>query len=109
MTKTISLAVALLVTSLAARADTIEMKVFGMVCGFCAQGIEASLRKIPATEEVFVSLEHKLVAVRTRTGTDIPDADLEKAIAAAGYDLKSVQRTQRSMQEIRDAHLLASQ
>jgi hypothetical protein len=56
-----------------------------------------------------VSLEHKLVAVRTRTGTDIPDADLEKAIAAAGYDLKSVQRTQRSMQEIRDAHLLASQ
>ena len=108
MKQWISLAMALFLVSVGARADTIEMKVFGMVCAFCAQGIEDSLRKYPATEAVFVSLEHKLVAVQTRAGADISDADLKKAIAAAGYDLKGVQRTSRSLQEIRDAHLLAS-
>ena len=37
-----------------------------MVCGFCAQGIEASLRKNPSVIDVFVSLENKLVIVETR-------------------------------------------
>ena len=39
------------------------MKVYGLVCGFCAQGIEKTLRKNPATADVVVSLENKLVAV----------------------------------------------
>ena len=42
------------------------MKVYGMVCGFCAQGIEANLRKNPAVTDVVVSLEKKLVIVETR-------------------------------------------
>ena len=92
---------ALLLASVAARAETIEMKVYGMVCGFCAQGIEASLRKNPATVDVVVSLEKKLVVVKTKDGADIADPDLKKAIADAGYDMKSVTRTQRSMDEVR--------
>jgi copper chaperone CopZ len=92
---------ALLLASVAARAETIEMKVYGMVCGFCAQGIEASLRKHPATVDVVVSLEKKLVVVKTKDGEDIADPDLKKAIADAGYDMKSVTRTQRSIEEVR--------
>ena len=84
----------------AASAETIEMKVHGMVCGFCAQGIEKSLRKNPATGEVLVSLENKLVVVRTLDGKDIPDAALTKAIKDAGYDLKEIKRSQRPMEEI---------
>ena len=87
----------------AALADTIEMKVYGLVCGFCAQGIEKTLRKNPATEDVVVSLEDKLVAVSTRAGQDIPDADLTKALTDAGYDVKGISRTQRSMADIRAA------
>jgi len=98
----------LLLASLAARADTIEMKVHGMVCGFCAQGIEANLRKIPATADVVVSLESKLVVVQTREGTDIADADLRKAITDAGYDLKAISRTQRSMAEVRQELVTAN-
>ena len=33
-------------------AATIEMNVNGLVCAFCAQGIEKQLRKFPATPEV---------------------------------------------------------
>jgi len=84
-----------------ANAGTIEMKVYGLVCGFCAQGIEKTLRRNPATTDVVVSLEHKLVAVATRDGQDIPDAELIRALADAGYDVKGISRTQRSMEEIR--------
>ncbi len=84
-----------------ALADTIEMKVYGLVCSFCAQGIEKTLRKNPATDDVVVSLENKLVAVATKAGQDIPDADLTKALTEAGYDVKEILRTQRSIGDIR--------
>ena len=85
----------------AACADTIEMKVYGLVCGFCAQGIDKTLRKNPATADVFVSLENQLVAVATRPGQDIGDAELKKALTDSGYDVKAITRTQRSIEDIR--------
>jgi copper chaperone CopZ len=86
----------------AANASTIEMTVNGLVCGFCAQGIEKTLRKNAATEDVVVSLEHKLVAIATRSGADIPDETLRKALKDAGYDVKAIARTERSMASIRE-------
>jgi len=85
----------------AASAGTIEMKVYGLVCGFCAQGIEKTLRKNPATADVVVSLENKLVAVATRDGADISDAELTQALTDSGYDVKGIVRTQRSLDTIR--------
>jgi copper chaperone CopZ len=103
MKRSICLGTILMLVSLTARADTIEMKVFGMVCGFCAQGIEANLRKNPAVTDVVVSLEKKLVIVETRAEGSIDDAVLAKTIADAGYSLKSVSRTQRTMADYRAA------
>ena len=85
-----------------ANADTIEMKVYGLVCGFCAQGIEKTLRKNAATEDVLVSLEHRLVAIATKSGADIPDETLRKALKDAGYDVKAIVRTDRSIAAIRE-------
>jgi len=101
--KRILLAAFFATLSAAAAADTIEMKVYGLVCGFCAQGIEKTLRKNPATEDVVVSLEDKLVAIATRPGQDIPDTELTRALTEAGYDVKGIARTQRSMADIRSA------
>jgi copper chaperone CopZ len=84
-----------------AHAGTIEMKVYGLVCGFCAQGIEKTLRKNPATSDVVVSLENKLVAVATKDGADISDAELTQALTDSGYDVKGISRTRRSLDEIR--------
>ena len=86
-----------------AAAETIEMTVNGLVCGFCAQGIEKALRKEAATDDVLVSLEKRLVAVSTRPGSDIPDATLRRLLKDAGYDLKAITRTERSITEIRAA------
>jgi len=100
MKKLILTIVAALVAT-GASAGTIEMKVYGLVCGFCAQGIEKTLRKNPATVDVLVSLEDKLVVVSTREGQDISDADLTKALTDSGYDVKGITRTARSLDEIR--------
>jgi copper chaperone CopZ len=87
--------------AVSAGAGTIEMKVNGLVCGFCAQGIEKTLRKNPATADVVVSLENRLVAVATREGQDISDAELTKALVDSGYDVKGITRTERKLDAIR--------
>lgn len=84
-----------------AHAATIEMTVNGLVCSFCAQGIEKTLRKNPATADVLVSLENRLVAIATKQGTDIADQDLRKALTDAGYDVKAIARTENSMDALR--------
>lgn len=91
----------LLLASASARAATIEMNVNGLVCAFCAQGIEKQLRKFPATADVVVSLEQKLVAVSLKDGQDIPDADLRRALTNAGYTVKAIERTQTPIAELR--------
>jgi len=84
-----------------ASAKTIEMDVNGLVCAFCAQGIEKTLKDFPATERVFVSLEHRIVAVQVKDGQDIADAALRKAITDAGYKLVAIRRTDETLEAIR--------
>jgi copper chaperone CopZ len=86
----------------AANAATIEMTVNGLVCGFCAQGIEKTLRKDAATADVVVSLENRLVAIATKPGTDISDDTLRTALKNAGDDVKAISRTERSIDAIRE-------
>ena len=83
-------------------AKTIEMDVNGLVCAFCAQGIEKTLKGFPATEKVFVSLEHRIVAVELKDGQDIGDGALKKAITDAGYMLVTIRRTDESIATIRE-------
>jgi copper chaperone CopZ len=95
-------AIALTLLSVTANAATIELTVNGLVCGFCAQGIEKTFRKNPATQDVYVSLENRLVAIATKEGTDISDDDLRKSLQDAGYDVKAINRTQRSLGALRE-------
>jgi len=87
---------------LTVRAATIEMHVNGLVCAFCAQGIEKKLRKLPATADVVVSLEQRLVAVALKDGQNIPDDELRKTLTNAGYSVITIQRTETSLDVIRD-------
>jgi copper chaperone CopZ len=102
------IAIASMFAASAVQAEAIEMKVYGLVCGFCAQGVEKILRQNPATAEVVVSLKNKLVAVTTKPGQDISDAELTKAITEAGYEVKGISRTTRSIEEIRGEALTAA-
>ena len=78
------------------------MKVNGLVCAFCAQGIEKTFHKNPAVTDVVVSLEDKLVAVQTKDGADISDQELRDTLTDAGYDIKSIERTETPVAVIRE-------
>jgi copper chaperone CopZ len=95
------LAVTLLAVAASSAAATVEMTVNGLVCAFCAQGIEKKLRKFPATADVLVSLERRLVAVSLKDGQDIPDADLRKALTDAGYTVKEISRSETPIADVR--------
>jgi mercuric ion binding protein len=96
------LCAALLAAVSTASARTIEMDVNGLVCAFCAQGIEKTMKAFPATDGVLVSLEHRLVAVHLKDGQDIADAALRKAITDAGYKLVAVRRTEEPLSTIKE-------
>ncbi len=82
-------------------AKTIEMDVNGLVCAFCAQGIQKTLKAFPAAEAVYVSLENRIVAVQLKDGSDIDDATLRKAITDSGYTVVAIRRTDTSLDDIR--------
>lgn len=84
-----------------APAATIEMDVNGLVCAFCAQGIEKKLHAFPATAGVLVSLEKKLVALSTKDGQDISDEELKTALTDAGYTVKAIRRESESLDDVR--------
>jgi copper chaperone CopZ len=92
---------AVLAVASSAQARTVKMQVNGMVCAFCAQGIEKRLRAMAPTQDVFVSLQNKLVAVALKDGQDIPDATLITSMKEAGYDVTSVQRVDDSLADVR--------
>ena len=82
-------------------ADTLKVKVDGMVCGFCASSIEKKMRAEKATADVFVSLENKLVAVAEKPGQKLDDARIKAQIADAGYEVKGIERVSASLKDIR--------
>lgn len=100
-TKWILLALAAAFASGAAQAKTIKMEVHGLVCAFCAQGIEKKLKSMAPTQAVYVSLENKLVAVALKDGQDIPDATLTAQLKDAGYDVKAISRTDDPLDKVR--------
>jgi mercuric ion binding protein len=76
-------------------ADTIKATVNGMVCGFCATGIEKTFKARPEVKTVTVDLEKKLVTVTTKEGQTIDDAKLKKLIANAGYSVVAIDRVKQ--------------
>lgn len=86
---TIAIAVGL---SAAVSADTIRATVNGMVCGFCATGIEKTFRAQPEVKAVDVDLENKLVIIYTKQGQIIDDAKIKKLLGNSGYSVVRIAR-----------------
>ena len=76
----------------AVSADTIKATVNGMVCGFCATGIEKTFRAQPEVKTVNVDLENKLVTIQTKQGQTLDDSKITKLLGNAGYSVVAVAR-----------------
>ena len=82
-------------------ANSIKVTVNGMVCAFCAQGIEKRISKMAATKEVFVDLKKKTVAVEAKDGQVLDAKAISAEIVDAGYDVVKIEPVLQSVAEIR--------
>jgi copper chaperone CopZ len=97
----LSVAVVLAWVAPAQAANSIKATVNGMVCAYCAQGIEKRLSKMDATKAVFVDLKGKTVVVELKDGMSIDQKALTAEISDAGYDVIKVEPTQKSVDEFK--------
>lgn len=82
-------------------ATSVKATVNGMVCAFCAQGIEKRLSKLPATQAVYVDLKQKVVAVEAKDGQTLDAKAITAEITDAGYDVIKVETVEQSAAEIK--------
>jgi copper chaperone CopZ len=73
-------------------AETMNVQVNGMVCDFCAQGIEKKLKSDPSVEKVHVSLGEKKVQVVSKEGSSLSEERIRESLKKAGYAVISVSK-----------------
>jgi copper chaperone CopZ len=92
---------ALTLAAQGAASGTVKLQVNGMVCAFCAQGIEKRLTALPATGEIYINLSRKVVAVQPKAGQTIDVEKVKAEITEAGYDVVKVETVPQTVTEIR--------
>ena len=81
--------------------SSMKATVNGMVCAFCAQGIEKRLSKMPEAKAVLVDLKRRFVVVEPKEGMSLDEKLIAAEIKDAGYDVVSVEILSKSVAEIR--------
>jgi copper chaperone CopZ len=77
-----------------AMAETANVKVNGMVCAFCAQGIKKKFGENKAIETVDVDLDSKIVKVVLKKEKKVTDEEIRKTITDSGYVVEKIERVQ---------------
>lgn len=99
--KAIIAMVLLSIASIAHATQTITTQVNGMVCAFCAQGIEKKARALPQTQDVYVNLKQKIVAVEIKAGQSLSPETISALIKEAGYDITHIETVDETVATIR--------
>jgi copper chaperone CopZ len=86
------MAMLLVLLSGSAYAETINVGVNGLVCSFCATGLEKTFKKQAAVESVKVDLDTKLVTIHTKKDQTLDDKTLTTLITDAGYSVTNIKR-----------------
>lgn len=80
---------------------SMKVTVNGMVCSFCAQGIEKSLLKLDETKAVLVDLKNKVVVVEAKDGKTLNEKIIRQEIIDSGYDVVTVETIPQTVAEFR--------
>lgn len=82
-------------------ADTLKVTVNGMVCAFCAQGIEKRIAKMGATKELLVDLKNKTIAVEAKDGQTLDGKAITAEIVDAGYEVVKLEPVTQSVADMK--------
>ena len=82
-------------------AQSLKLQVNGMVCSFCAQGIEKRLKALPAAGPVFIDLRNKVVAVEPLPGQKLDAQRVANEVREAGYEVVATETVAQTVAQIR--------
>ena len=99
MTKLIG--IFLLFFSLNSFAATQKIEVLGMVCAYCAQGIEKSLNSLSEVNDVYINLEKFFVLVESKNDFGIDEKTLKTIIVDAGYTVQKIENLSETIKDVR--------
>lgn len=71
---------------------TVNVKVNGLVCDFCARALEKVFSKREEMEGIHVDLDNGLVQIMQKSGQSMDDATLKQLITDSGYNVTSIKR-----------------
>ena len=66
--------------------EEIKVGVKGMVCAFCAQGIEKKFKAQKEVESIDVSLQNKYVKIKFKEGQKLSNEKMTEILKDAGYE-----------------------
>lgn len=62
----------------------------GLVCSFCAQGIQKTFQKDPSIAKVTVDLEDSTLSLKFKKKRKLSPEQIKKKVESAGYDVNSI-------------------
>jgi copper chaperone CopZ len=86
----------------AAQPSAVKLSVNGMVCAFCAQGIETRLKKLPETADLYINLKQKVVAVQAKPGQTLAVDKLKAEVVEAGYEVTRAEPMTQTVAQLRE-------
>ena len=78
-----------------------KVTVNGMVCSFCAQGIEKKMKALSETKDGYVGLNNHLVVLEVKDGLTLSQDVIRKIIKDAGYEVKSIEVSEHPIEHIK--------
>ena len=72
--------------------ETVIAHVEGMVCDFCARGLEKVFGKKDEVSDIIVSLEYGTITINMKPDQDLTDTEITRLIEGNGINTTSIQR-----------------
>jgi copper chaperone CopZ len=82
--------------------SAVKLTVNGMVCAFCAQGIETRVKKMPETADLYINLKQKVVAVQAKPGQSLSLDKLKAEVVEAGYEVTRAEPMTQTVAQLRE-------
>ena len=73
---------------------SVRLRVDGMVCPFCAYGLEKRLQEIASIDAVLIRISDGLVQIRTKEDQELTDEALTDAVKKSGFALREIERVE---------------
>lgn len=71
-------------------ADTVNVKVSGLVCDFCARSLEKLFGKQKEVSSITVDLDKGVVLIHMNAGQNMEDAKITQLITDSGYNVTAI-------------------